>query len=420
MNEIDPSEVLARGEGWLVSVDDHLIEPPDLWQSTVPARYRDRAPKVVRDDDGDWKWEYDGSRRVISGLAAVAGLPSSEWEPLPMNLQEPVFPAYGDPVARLAAMDEDHVIASMVFPTYARFSGSQFLGGDRELDLVCIQAYNDWITETWAATAPGRLIPLAIVPLWDAELAGREARRVAAKGARSVAFTENPVKLGLPSLHDRDRFWDPLFGACVDNGLPLSIHVGSSSEVRLVSPDAPLIEGASFLALAALDTVVDWTWSGNLLRYPELKVVLSESGVAWAPALVERMRRDLHRWRWARHSTTTFEGDVLTGDPKPRGERTAFGDIPDGFDPLDTFRQSIFPCVVADDYGWDALDYLGPDNVMIETDYPHADSFFPNSAEIAHKNLSHLSEERRNKILFGNACRVYNFTPAPAPVGAPG
>jgi predicted TIM-barrel fold metal-dependent hydrolase len=252
------------------------------------------------------------------------------------------------------------------------------------------------------------------VPMWDGELAAQEARRAAARGAHAIAFSENPSKLGLPSIHDRERRWDPLFQACAELGLPLAMHIGSSSEIRLASPDAPLIEGASFMVLTAQDTVVDWIWSGNLLRYPELKLVLSESGVAWVPALIEQLRRVLHRWRWAREKETDFEGDVLTGDAKPVGARTPFGDIPEGFDPLEAYHQSIFPCVVADDYGWDALDYLGADNVLIETDYPHPDSFYPKSAVIAKEHLAHLEPGPRRKILRENACRVFNFSPAPA------
>ena len=400
---------------WLISVDDHLIEPAHLWQTHVATKHRDRAPKVVLDADGTWKWEYDGTRKTISGLSAVSGTHSDVWDPRPMNLQEPPFAAYCDPRARIEAMDEDHVIASMVYPTYARFCGTEFLGSsDREVDLACIRAYNDFMIDEWCAAAPGRFIPLAIVPLWDGELAGAEAQRAAEKGARSIAFTESPTALGLPSIHDRNRSWDPLFRVCVEHAMPLSIHIGSSSQIRLVAPDAPLIEGASFLAQAAQDTLIDWMWSGNLLRYPELKIVLSESGVDWVPPLLERMRRNLNRWRWARVPKPDFEGDVLFGDPKSVGERTPFGDIPEGFDPFDTFHQSMFPCVVADDVGWEALELLGYDNTMIEADYPHPDSFFPHSAKIAGEHLGHLADVKRAKILRDNACRVYSFTPAPA------
>ena len=397
---------------WLISVDDHVVEPPDLWTRHISAKHRDRAPRVVRDEKGVQHWELEGKRKVITGLMAVAGTPSTEWDPMPMNLEDPPSQASGDPRVRLAAMDQDHVIASLIFPTYSNTCGQTFLDTpDKDLGLACIRAYNDWMLDEWTAAAPDRFIPLALVPLWDSELAAEEARRVAAKGAKSISFTENPTSLGLPSLHNKDRYWDPLLKACVDNGMPLSIHLGSSAR-RIMAPDAPLIEGASFMALGALDTFVDWMWSGNLLRYPDLKIVLSESGVGWVPPVLQRMRRDLHRWRWARTAKTDFQGDILTGDTANRGERSAFGDIPDGFDPLEIFHRSIFASVIAGDTGWEAVDFLGADNIMIETDFPHPDAEFPHSAAMAQKDLADLPADQRGKILRDNACRVYAFTPA--------
>lgn len=407
-------------QDWMISIDDHVIEPPNLWQTHVAAKFRDAAPKVVCNEDGLWQWELEGQRKVITGLVAVAGTPSTEWDPMPMNLANPPAAGSGDPKVRLAAMDQDHIIASLIFPTYANTCGQTFLDiADKPLALACIEAYNNWMIDEWAASAPGRFIPLALVPLWDAELAAREARRAAAKGAKSISFTENPTSLGLPSIHNRDRYWDPLFQACAETGLPISIHLGSSAR-RLMAPDAPLIEGASFMALGAIDAFVDWMWSGNLLRYPDLKIVLSESGIGWVPPILQRMRRDLHRWRWARTARTDFEGDILTGDTASRGERSVFGDIPDGFDPLEMFRQSIFASAIAGDTGWEALDYLGFDNVMIETDYPHPDAEFPHSARAAQADLATLSADRRDQILWRNACRVFSFTPASAaslPIG---
>lgn len=404
---------MSNYKDWMISVDDHVVEPPHVWQRHISPKYRDRAPKVVC-DDGVWKWELEGKRKVITGLVAVAGTPSTEWDPMPMNLNAPPSAGSGDPKVRLAAMDEDHIIASLIFPTYANSCGQTFLETqDKDLGLACIRAYNDWMIDEWAASAPDRFIPLALVPLWDAGLAAEEARRAAAKGAKSISFTENPSSIGLPSLHDKNRYWDPLFKACADNGLPLSIHLGTSVR-RMMAPDAPLIEGASFMALGAVDAFVDWMWSGNLLRHPDLKIVLSESGIGWVPPILQRMRRDLHRWRWARTAKTDFEGDILTGDTASRGERSVFGDIPDGFDPLELFRQSIFISAIAGDTGWEALDYLGFDNVMIETDFPHPDAEFPHSAAAAQRDLADRTTDQRAKILRDNACRVYSFTPASA------
>jgi predicted TIM-barrel fold metal-dependent hydrolase len=396
---------------WLISVDDHVIEPGHVWQRWMPEKFKDAAPKVVHDDDGFAKWEYDGKRTAMTGVGAVAGTPREVWDPSPMDIENPSFLAYSDPEARLAVMNEDGVLASLIFPMFPRFCGQIFLeASDKDVALAGVQAYNDWMIDEWCATAPDRFIPLAIVPMWDPELAAAETRRVGKKGARSIAFSENPTKLGLPSIHDSNRHWDPLFEACSETGLVMSIHVGSSSQIKGVSPDAPLVSTITFLALTAQDTMIDWIWSGNLLRFPDLKLCLSESGISWVPSVLERIRRDVDRQQWARSAKSSFEGNLLTGDMKPVGDRTVFGDIPQAFDPLEVFHRSIFTCCIADDFGWDTLDYLGYDNVMIETDYPHSDASYPHSAKLANEQLRHLTPEQRGKILRDNASRVFNFT----------
>jgi predicted TIM-barrel fold metal-dependent hydrolase len=263
----------------------------------------------------------------------------------------------------------------------------------------------------WCASAPGRFIPLVIVPLWDVELAAAEVRRCAAMGAKSVTFSENPSKLGLPSIHDSGRYWDPLWQVCEESGLPLSIHIGSSSESVKPSPDSPLIEMLTLNVMNAVTTCVEWLYSGILLRFPNLKIAISEGGIGWMPWAIERVRRDLDRQQWARESK--FEGNLITGDLR-ENDRSKFGGV-EHFDAFEVYRRQIFGCMIVDDWGWDLLNYLGTDNVMIETDFPHSDSSWPNSTQVAQKSIQHLADEDRFKILQGNARRVYNFEPATPP-----
>jgi predicted TIM-barrel fold metal-dependent hydrolase len=395
------------GLDWMVSVDDHIIEPGHVWQRWLPERYRDRGPQLVRGAIGH-EWDYDGKRLPITGLAAVAGTPKEQWNPLPMDFEK-VSAAYYDIDARVAAMNQDGVIAALLFPTMPRFCGQTFLEApDKELALACVEAYNNWMLDEWCASAPGRFIPLVIVPLWDAELAAAEVRRTAAKGAKSVTFSENPSKLGLPSIHDKDRYWDPLWQACDEAGLTLSIHIGSSSESVKPSPDSPLIESLSLNVMNGVVTFIEWMYSGNLIRFPNLKLAISEGGIGWMPWAIERIRRDLDRQLWARESQ--FEGNLITGDMR-ENHRSKFGGVPH-FDPLEIYERQVFGCMLPDDWGWDLLPYLGTDNVMIETDYPHSDSTWPSSIELANKFTGHLSDDERFKILWGNACRVFDFTPA--------
>src|SRR5690606_3183787 len=121
------------------------------------------------------------------------------------------------------------ILASLCFPSFPRFCGQIFAeANDKDLALLCVQAYNDWMIDEWCASAPGRFIPLVIMPLWDPPAAAREIERCAAKGATALAFSENPEPLGLPTIHDLGRYWDPLLAAAEAANMVICMHVGSS------------------------------------------------------------------------------------------------------------------------------------------------------------------------------------------------
>jgi predicted TIM-barrel fold metal-dependent hydrolase len=225
---------------------------------------------------------------------------------------------------------------------------------------------------------------------------------------KSISFSENPHKLGLPSIHDASGHWDPLWQACDDNGITLSIHIGSSSSPVMTAPDTPLIESLSLNSMNGSVTFIDWMYSGILLRYPNIKVATAEGGIGWMPWAIERVRRDLDRQQWTR--TSKLEGNIITGDAR-QNHLSKFGSTPH-FDVWEVYRNQFFGCMLADDWGLELLPHIGTDNVMLETDYPHSDSSWPKSVELANEVMKDLSDEDRYKILRGNACRVYDFTPA--------
>ncbi|MCU1344898.1 MAG: amidohydrolase 2, partial [Acidimicrobiia bacterium] len=236
----------------IVSVDDHIVEPPTLWQDRLPQKHREAGPRVVRERVGYWGapavegdpvarwsdvWHYDGIRVPTLRIYASAGLEVAvtdgnvdlwESDAIGMTYDE-MRPGCYEPQACLADMDLNGVDASLGFPNLImRFCGQLFLDApDKALALLCVQAYNDWLSEDWERVGGGRLIGATIVPLWDAELAAAEVRRNAARGAKAVCFSEIPAWLGLPSLHC--GYWDPFFAACNDTGMLIAIHIGSSS-----------------------------------------------------------------------------------------------------------------------------------------------------------------------------------------------
>jgi predicted TIM-barrel fold metal-dependent hydrolase len=399
---------------WFISVDDHLIEPARLWQERVPSKWRDTAPRIERDGDNEF-WVYEDRQIVTTGLNAVAGKSREEFSPEPISYDDMREGCY-EPAARVADMDQGNVLASMLFPSFPRYCGQVFHEAkDKHIALACVQAWNDFILEDLAGTYPGRFIPMMIIPLWDPAAAATEIERTAAKGAKSIAFSENPTKLGLPSIHT--DFWDPVLRACDDTGFVISMHVGSSSNLIRTSPDMPTLAFMAYSAAAnQAGTLLDWLFSGNFVRFPNLKIALSEGSIGWIPYFLERAEQVIDKQRfWA----SRFDIDMNASHE--RGEQKGEAAFDLDTDVRQLFKDHVFGTFIEDHAGLRLLDIIGEDNVMLECDYPHSDSTWPDTITLANKWLGDLPEDVQHKITVGNACRVYDFTPAdPATITSAG
>jgi predicted TIM-barrel fold metal-dependent hydrolase len=388
---------------WLVSVDDHVIEPATVWVDRLPAKYRDAGPRLVDDC-----WVYDGKRVPTSGLSVAAGKRKEEFSPAPVPYSEMRAGAY-DPVARVADMDRAGILGSLCFPSFPRFCGQVFWeADDKELALLSVLAYNDWMIDEWCGTVPGRLIPLIIIPLWDPPAAAREIERCAAKGSTAFAFSENPEPLGLPTIHDPARYWDPVMAAAQDTQSVVCMHVGSSSTMPVISSDAPGLANLTFGAVRAAGTMLAWLFSDYFERMPGLKIALSEGNIGWMPYFIERAEQVIDKQRhWAKRTTTSFyNNDVAT--------EQVMADL-DRLDVRATVRNHIYGCFIEESSGLRSLDIIGEDNVMIETDYPHTDTTWPDCIGVAKKLLAGLPAQTQYKIQRANAERLFRFTPATPP-----
>jgi predicted TIM-barrel fold metal-dependent hydrolase len=261
--------------------------------------------------------------------------------------------------------------------------------------------------EEWCAAAPGRYIPLVLIPLWDPPLAAKELERCAAKGANAFAFSENPAPLGLPTIHDERRYWDPLMDAANQLEMVVCMHVGSSSQVPRIAPDAPVIANLAWGAMRTSGTMLSWIFSGLFQRFPNLKIALSEGEIGWIPYYLERAEQVLHKQRhWVKRGVRFMDHESRTD-----------ADL-DRLDVRAAFRDHIFGCFIDDAHGIASLNEIGEDNVMCETDYPHSDSTWPDCIQVVKTQIAHLPAETQYKVLRGNAERLYRFTPAPPPVPA--
>ncbi|WP_068154787.1 amidohydrolase family protein [Rhodococcus phenolicus] len=382
----------------LVSVDDHVIEPPHLFDGRLPAKYADRAPRFVNRADGTMAWVYEGLEIPNTALNAVAGRPPSEFGREPVCIDEIRAGCY-DIDARVKDMNANGILGSLCFPSFVRFCGQLFAeNGERDQSAAMVRAYNDWHIDEWAGTHPGRFVPLAIPILWDPELAAAEVRRVAAKGCHAVTFSSNPHALGLPSLYT--DHWDPFWKACEDEGTVVCMHLGSSSTVPITSPDAPVEVIYSLSPIGLIEAASDLVWSAVFRKFPGLRVALSEGGIGWIPYFQERIDNIYKR---TRHWSGMDLGDRL---------------------PSEVFREHVLLCFIDDATGIRNRHHLELDNIMWECDYPHSDSDWPRSPEALSRNLAGVSDEEIDKITHLNAMRHFRYDPfthiprAAATVGA--
>jgi predicted TIM-barrel fold metal-dependent hydrolase len=356
---------------------------------------------MVDTDKGEI-WLYEDKRIPTEGLAATAGKKREDFSPDSLGFKDMRQGCY-DSVARLEDMDRAGILASLCFPSFPRFCGQIFWEAkDRELALLCVQAYNDWMIDEWCGSAPGRYIPMIIAPLWDPKLAAIEIERCAAKGARAVAFSENPEPLGLPTINDPSRYWDPMFAAAQEAQLVVCMHVGSSSRVPHISKDSSFIANLAWGSIRTSGAMLTWLFSGVFQRMPDLKICLSEGGIGWIPYFLERSEQLLEKHRY-----WTMRGQNIEGHAEIDSDLDLMT-----FNVRQVFKDHIYGCFIEDIHGLHSLDEIGEDNVMIETDYPHSDSTWPDSIVLANKHLAHLPPATQYKILRGNAEKLFRFEPA--------
>jgi predicted TIM-barrel fold metal-dependent hydrolase len=385
---------------WIVSLDDHVVEPPDLWTSRLPAKYRDVGPRIVMAPSGTpildgggyieapgtegpdvaW-WFYEDHQYSVKRMIAAAGYPADEIGMHGVTYDQ-MRPGCWQPQARLDDMTMNHVEASLSFPNYPRFCGQLFLRGhDQELARLCVEAYNDWQVDEWCAGSDGRLIPLCLVPLWDVDLAAAEVRRNAARGVRAVAFSELPAWLGLPSIHT--GYWEPFFAACAETGTVLAMHIGSGTKTITSSPDAPDAVQAVNMFANSSTSLIDFLFSGVLVRHPGLQLLYAEAQIGWIPYVLERID-DV----WETHRGWSESQRYVSDEPSQY------------------YYRQVTSCFFKDRVGLELLDRVGRHNIAFETDYPHQDGTWPNTHQVAKELFGHLDDETVSDIVRGNAIRL--------------
>lgn len=375
----------------IISVDDHVIEHPQVWKDRLPSSDWDNGPKIIETPEGFQVWLYEGQVYPQIGLNAVAGKPPSEYGMEPVRYDQ-MIPGCYEPTERITDMDIDGVHAALCFPSFPGFAGGVFQRAqDKDLALRCVKAWNDFQVDEWCASAPDRLIPLGLLPTWDPELAAAEVERLARMGTKAVSFPDSPVPLGLPSFH-HPTHWEPLWDALEANDLPVCLHFGGGGFVpgfsfaspENMDPSVPFAVAIALFSTNLMWTVADLVFSGALQRHPNLKFMLSEGGIGWLPYILERLDYTWERHRWYQNIN--------------RNDR-----------PSDLIKRHFWGCFIDDDYGIAARHTIGVENILVEVDYPHSDSHWPNSRKRISESLRDVPDDEVHRIVETNARELLKF-----------
>ncbi len=369
----------------IVSVDDHISEPPDMFDKHLSGEALESAPKLRTTETGTNYWEYQGLKMPSVGLNAVVGRVPEEYGVEPTALAQLRAGCY-DVHARIDDMNVNGIAASLNFASCVGFDGGVFHKvEDKKKALVHLRAYNDWHIDEWCGAYPGRFIPCALLPTWDQDATVAEVARIAAKGCTAVSINENPTTQGLPSIHN--AYWEPLWRAVSEHDVAMCLHIGAGNPAPHASMETPIEAWITTMPMSISVGAADWLNLEAFERYTNLKIALSEGGIGWIPYFLERANFSHERHKAWTHSR--FKGTT----------------------PSEVFKKHFLTCFIDDAFGLKNLDAVGEDMVAYECDYPHSDSLWPEAPEFLWESVKHLTDAQIDKVTHGNAMRFFNFDP---------
>jgi hypothetical protein len=372
----------------LISTDDHVVEPPslgDFFRENLPAKFRDRAPKVIRRADGTDAWLIEGQEIATFGLNAVQGRPPANWGSDPSSFDQ-VRPGCYDVHERVRDMNVNGVLASLNFPSWPGIGGQFFMqNDDHELVAAMTRTYNDWHLHEWCNQYPGRFVPIAISGfMLGADWMAEEIRRLANLGCFAVSCHPDGYRFGAPDYHGDE--WDPAWKAAEECGSVMVFHFGGFPNFMPRTPFSVIPHVMPFQTAIFASELL---WSQMFRKFPGLKLALAEGGIGWMPYFLEKADfvYDHHR--------------AWTGED--------FGDQL----PSQVFRQHVQGCFIDDITGLRNRDTIGIETITWECDYPHSDSTWPTSPEVLWKAVqaAALDDDEIEMVSWANAARWYQFDP---------
>ncbi len=369
----------------VIDVDTHFTEPPDFWTSRAPAALRDRAPRMVTFDDGVERWVADADTVLGPvGYCVVRQDGSKVRGTVSLDTFAELHAAASNPIDRLRFMDGLGVVAQVLYPNVLGFTGSFVMNiADNALRSFCITGYNDGAAEL-AETSGGRLLPMAVLPLWNVQESVAELVRCHEKlGLKGVVLSDSPEAWGLPNLGDVS--WDPLWSEAEQRGMPVNFHIGGGGPMGNtwdgMSTGSWIASMSMMTGMGNMRCLVNLLFSGVLDRFPTLNFVLVESGAGWLPFMLT----------YADYQAVENGVTDLELKPSEYFRRQVYASY--------WFEESIAP----------ALDALGEDNLMFETDFPHPTCLYPAVREKIQESLAGIDPRVQRKVLYETAARLYGI-----------
>ena len=366
----------------LISVDDHLMEPPHAFEGRLPNKYKDQAPRVVETEEGHEIWQFEDTPYFQVGFMCVAGRPREDHRIEPARYEE-MRPGCYLIDDRIKDMDINGTWASVNFPSgVTGFGGTLFSEAkDQDLGLACVRAWNDWLFEEWYSAYPERIVPLGITLLSDPVKGAEEIRRNAKRGFTAVTVPDQPHNLGYPSCFHES--WEPIIRACAETQTVLNLHIGASGFPKMPA-GAPMLElGATLFGPMAISACAEWLWSGWAVKYPELKIAMSEGGIGWVAGLMDRLNNIMSR----------------------SGYGSSWPDK--SISPTETLRRNFWFCMIDDPSTVATRETIGVENILFESDYPHGDGTWPDTQDVIEKVIGYLTPEEIRMITHENAAKLY-------------
>jgi predicted TIM-barrel fold metal-dependent hydrolase len=389
----------------IVSADAHVLEPTDIWDTWLPKKHRDKAPKLVKDVDGGDAWQFAGAADPDPiGLVSTPGMAWDEFRWTGVTYEQARAGCYNG-AERIKDMDLDGVGAEVLFPpqrTIGHFLGDE----DDEFVAAGIEAYNNFLYDEFMAPDPTRLIGMAQIPSLGTDAAIETMRKAKARGFKGVVISMWPS--GGESISDAD---DPFWAAAADEQMPVCIHInlisrrtrqkqraaaakasaggGAKGEKGIYGGKAAKANAKAVAGLGSVFSVVPGTigqliFTGVFERFPELHVSMIETGVGWIPHFLEQI--DDRYWR-----------------------NRSWGNIPIREAPSYYWFRNMSATFISDRNGIENRHAVGVDNIMWSTDYPHHGNDWPYSRKTIADMMGHIPRDERQRIVADNAVRIFGL-----------